>query len=105
MKTRNGKIARLPKDIREQLNHRLDNGWRGKKLVNWLNALPEVKEVLREEFHGHAISEQNLSQWRDGGYADWLRHQDTQGQVRWMVEQSDDVNAAEGEEHLCERVA
>ncbi len=105
MKTRNGKIARLPKEIREQLNRRLENGWRGKKLVDWLNALPEIKEVLREEFHGRAISEQNLSQWREGGYADWLRHQDTQGQIRWMVERSDDVDAAEGNEPLCERVA
>ena len=105
MKTRNGKIARLPKVIREQLNHRLENGWQGKKLVDWVNALPEVKEVLREEFHGRAISEQNLSQWRDGGYADWLRHQDTQGQIRWLVERSDDVDAAEGNEYLCERVA
>jgi hypothetical protein len=105
MKTRNGKIARLPKEIREQLNHRLENAWQGKKLVKWLNALPEVKAVLCEEFHGRAISEQNLSQWRDGGYADWLRHQDTQGRVRWMVERSDDVEVEEGEEHLCERVA
>ena len=105
MKTRNGKIARLPKEIREQLNHRLENGWQGKKLVNWLNALPEVKQVLREEFHGRAISGQNLSQWREGGYADWLRHQETQGQIRWLVERSDDVDAAEGNDYLCERLA
>ena len=28
MKARHGRIARLPKEIREQLNHRLENGWR-----------------------------------------------------------------------------
>ena len=71
MKSRHGKIARLPKIIREQLNRRLENGWRGAKLLKWLNALPEVKEVLCEEFQGRAVSEQNLSQWREGGY---LRH-------------------------------
>ena len=105
MKTRHGKIARLPKEIREQLNRRLENGWRGARLVNWLNELPQVKESLREEFHGRAINEQNLSQWREGGYADWLRHQGTQDQIRWVVERSEDVGAAEGKEHLCERLA
>src|SRR5882724_8067935 len=103
MKTRLGKIARLPKEIREQLNRRIENGWRGARLVNWLNELPQVKESLREEFHGRAINEQNLSQWREGGYADWLRHQGTQDQIRWVVERSEDVGAAEGKEHLCER--
>jgi hypothetical protein len=46
MKTRHGKIARLPKEIREQLNRRMENGWRGARLVNWLNELPQVKEVV-----------------------------------------------------------
>lgn len=103
--TRNGKIARLPKEIREQLNRRIENGWRGAKLVNWLNALPEVKEMLRDEFNGRAISEVNISRWREGGYEDWLRHQGTQEQIRWVVERSDDVNEVEGNEHLCERLA
>jgi len=31
--TRNGKIARLPKDIREELNRRLEDGEPGKHLV------------------------------------------------------------------------
>jgi hypothetical protein len=32
MKTRHGKIAQLPKEIREPLNHRLENGWRGARV-------------------------------------------------------------------------
>ena len=105
MKTRNGKIARLPKEIREQLNRRIENGWRGARLIKWLNEFPEVKEVLRDEFNGRAINEVNLSQWREGGYEDWLRHQGTQEQIRWVVERSEDVDAVEGNEHLCERLA
>src|SRR4051812_46507787 len=105
MKTRHGKIARLPKQVREELNRRLENGWRGARLVNWLNSLPEVKEVLRQEFHGRAISEQNISLWREGGFVDWQRHQQTQEQIRWVVERSEDVGESEGDEHLCERVA
>jgi len=36
--TRNGKIARLPRAVRQELNRRLDEGEQGKKLVAWLNA-------------------------------------------------------------------
>jgi hypothetical protein len=105
MKTRNGKIARLPKEVREQLNRRLENGWRGTRLIKWLNDLPEVREVLREEFHGHAISAQNLSQWREGGYADWLRHQDSREGMRWILERAEDLEEEPGEENFCERLA
>jgi len=35
--TRNGKIARLPLGIRQQLNQRLLDGQQGKLLVLWLN--------------------------------------------------------------------
>ena len=35
--TRNGKIARLPVFIRNQLNERLQNGEESKELVRWLN--------------------------------------------------------------------
>ena len=43
--TRNGKIARLPRHIRGQLNRRLQNGEEGNTLLEWLNALPKVQEV------------------------------------------------------------
>jgi hypothetical protein len=74
--TRNGKIARLPDDLREELNRRLLNGERGNKLVVWLNSQPEVQAVMAEEFDGSAIRPQNLSEWKQGGYADWLRQQE-----------------------------
>jgi hypothetical protein len=105
MKTRNGKIARLPKKIRDQLNRRLQNGQPSLQLLEWLNALPSVRRVLREQFTGQPISEQNLSQWRKGGYTDWLRHQETQSQTRWMIERSDDVDVQENGQYLCERLA
>jgi hypothetical protein len=70
--TRTGKIARLPREIREQLNRRLQDGEPGKKLVEWLNSLPEVKAALNTQFGGRRVSEQNLSEWKAGGYRDWL---------------------------------
>lgn len=71
MKTRNGKIARLPLAVREELNHRLENGEPGIRLVAWLNRLPAVQAVLAAEFRSRPIREQNLSQWRKGGYREW----------------------------------
>ncbi len=58
MKTRNGKIAHLPFQIREELNIRLSNGEPGNKLVEWLNANPIVIEVMHNYFAGRPVSEQ-----------------------------------------------
>ena len=74
--TRIGKIARLPRALREQINHRLEEGEPGVDIVAWLNALPEVQAVLQAEFAGRPIKEQNLSEWKQGGYRDWQKHQE-----------------------------
>ena len=71
-----GKIARLPRDIRSQLNTRLQDGGEGKQILLWLNSLPEVIKVLAECFEARPINDQNLSDWRKGGYEEWLAHQD-----------------------------
>ena len=68
----NGKIANLPADIREELNCRINDGEQGSELVEWLNAIPEVTEVMNERFGGNPISEQNLSEWRKRGFQQWL---------------------------------
>ena len=75
--TRNGKIARLPQPLREDLNRRLNQGAQGRPLLQWLNSLPEVQAVLAADFGGRPINKQSLSQWRRGGYAEWLRQQET----------------------------
>lgn len=86
MTTHNGKIARLPAHVREQLNQRLHDGESGSSLVDWLNSLPEVQAVLAASFHGQPISEQNLSQWRQRGFEDWLAQQEVLGAVRQTIE-------------------
>jgi hypothetical protein len=45
-RTRIGKIARLPKEVREELNRRLRTAARGEELLQWLNALPKTQKVL-----------------------------------------------------------
>ena len=70
-RSRNGKIARLPIEVRCLLNRRLDDGQDGPTVLDWLNALPETRAVLDQSFAGVPVSLQNLSQWRQGGYVQW----------------------------------
>jgi len=78
---RTGKIARLPRHIRAELNARLQDGHEGKEIVPWLNSLLEVKRVLAASFEARPINEQNLSDWRLGGYEEWLAQQDVLSQA------------------------
>src|SRR5271167_4725592 len=70
-----GKIARLPPEVREQLNRRLADAEPGFRLVDWLNGLPEVRQMLAEDFGGLTINEQNLTNWRQGGHQEWRKLQ------------------------------
>jgi len=70
-----GKIARLPADIRQELNQRLLNGKTGPEILPWLNALPAVKEVLTAHFDAVPIGPRNLSLWRKNSYPLWLAEQ------------------------------
>lgn len=79
---RNGKIARLPRVIRDELNRRLDNCEQGVRLVEWLNGLPEVRKVLESDFDGRAITEGNLTEWKNGGFVDWQEQQGTLNLIR-----------------------
>ena len=102
--TRTGKIARLPRDIREQLNRKLQDGEPGVRLVEWLNGLPQVRQTLGEGFGGREISEQNLSEWKAGGYADWLARQETLSCARELAADAGELtDAADGSlaDHLA----
>lgn len=79
--SRSGKIARLPHDLRDQLNRRLQNGEQSDTILPWLNNLPETKTLLAAEFDSHPINRQNLSEWRKGGYRDWLVRQEAPNPV------------------------
>jgi hypothetical protein len=80
--TRTGKIARLPNNIRELLNRRLQDGEKLKNVLAWLNPLPEVQTVLKAEFEGRPISPANLTHWKNGGFREWQVAQDALNLVR-----------------------
>jgi hypothetical protein len=90
MNARNGKIARLPRPIRDQLNERLDRSERGPQLLDWLNALPEVKAVLRDNFAGAPINKPNLTAWRQGGFQEWLVRRDMCRETRDVPQWADE---------------
>ncbi len=92
--TRNGKIARLARAVRDELNRRLQDGEPGVRLVAWLNGLPDTQRVLATDFGGRPINEQNLSEWKAGGYRDWLARQETLSQARELAADAKELTAA-----------
>lgn len=67
-----GKIGSLPHLTREELNRRILDGQLAPQILPWLNALPETIALINERFDGEAVTPQNLSTWRLGGYKKWL---------------------------------
>jgi hypothetical protein len=78
---RQGKIGRLPLSIREELNHGLQDGERGARLVRWLNGLPETRTALARDPGERKVTLQNLVEWKRGGFRDWQAKQDTQTKI------------------------
>ena len=100
-----GKIARLPRTIREQLNQRMADGEPGTELVDWLNSLPEVQVVMAEHFYGRAISAQNFSEWKQHGYQDWVVKQELVASTRDLAADAGEVKAALGDTSMTEHLA
>ena len=68
----NGKIGRLPAAIRNEVCQRIFDGQPGSVILPWLNRNEAVKEVMKARFDGAPINDANLTEWRQGGYQDWL---------------------------------
>ena len=84
--SRNGKIAKLPIQLREQLNVRISEGFTLKSILEWLNTDPAVLSILNTHFGGRPISQQNMSEWRLGGYEEWLANQEYFSDARAFAE-------------------
>ena len=92
-----GKIARLPQEVREELNRRLADGEVGGSLLRWLNGLPAAREVLEGLFGGTAITKQNLSEWRKGGFREWQTRQDLFSDARKVSAQGQELREISGD--------
>ena len=71
---RNGKTARLPKEVRDMLNRMLDDG------LPYHIIIDELGEA------GRGLNTQNITNWVKGGYQDYLKHQDALDHARAQVE-------------------
>jgi hypothetical protein len=105
MSARNGKIARLPRSIRNQLNERLDRSEESPQLLDWLNALPEARKVVKDHFAGVPISKQNLSEWRQGGFEEWLARRDLCEDARDLTELAEEMDDSDSHMVLADDVA
>jgi hypothetical protein len=103
--SRVGKIARLSQYLREQLNRRIEDGEPGRDLVKWLNSCEAVQETLDEHFGGRPISEQNLSEWKQGGFKDWQHHQETRALARGFLAEAEELEEEIGETPLTDRLS
>lgn len=93
---RTGKIARLPLAVREELNARLRDNESGQIILEWVNGLDVTKEILKRHFAGEPISDANLSVWRGGGFAEWLKEQDDVEKIHRLHEASVRIAKAAG---------
>lgn len=93
---RKGKIARLPLKIREALNHRIHDGQAASVILPWLNDIIEVKGLMEQHFNGEPISDQNLTNWRQGGYLEWAEQQAEADRLQTLAEFSAKLVATTG---------
>jgi hypothetical protein len=75
---RNGKIARLPKATRDMINRMLDDS------LSYHVIIDELGEA------GEGLNTQNLTNWKQGGYQDYLKHQETIDRAKAQMEAATD---------------
>jgi hypothetical protein len=92
----NGKIARLPAGVRDEINDRLYNGKSGSEILAWLNELPAVKEILATQFDNTPVSPANLSNWRVTGFQRWLKQQESLSSMKNTAKYAGDLAEAAG---------
>jgi hypothetical protein len=56
-----------------------------------------VQGVLRAHFEGRPINEQNLSDWRMGGYEEWLQYSETREWVTEWIGEAEDLEFRAGD--------
>jgi hypothetical protein len=81
----NGKVARLPKVLRDQVNRMLDDGFSYKAII-------EKLEQSADPPLPYKLLEMNISRWKDNGYQHYLRHQEWRDDLRILRESGSEMN-------------
>src|SRR5260370_21176943 len=82
---RKGKIGHMPKATRDRINEMIQDG------VPYL----EIIECLGPE--GQGLNEVNLSNWKSGGYLDWLKEMQIADAMQAKYELAESIVARSGE--------
>jgi|ERR1051326_6174297 hypothetical protein len=85
---RKGKIASLPAAVREEINRRLLDGQSSATIIPWLHEQPEVLRVLDDRWGEEPVSANNISEWRRGGYQDWLERRERVSALKTLSDYS-----------------
>ncbi len=79
-----GKIARLPKKVRDQINQMIDDG------------LPYGQIIQQLGEFGIGLSEKNISNWKNGRHQAWLNQQERLDRMRVRQEFAMDLVREDG---------
>lgn len=93
---RQGKIARLPNHLRREVNQRLLDGQTAPVILAWLNEQPEAVKIWEAHFEGVPANAQNLSEWRLGGYKDWIEANEKAEALKTLTDFSVSMAKANG---------
>ena len=86
---RNGKVARLPEVVRNQINQMLRDGLPYPAIIQWLSD------------NGHpGFIPMNLSRWVDGGYGEWLSERERERAHRDRLQWAADLEHKNGSEAM-----
>lgn len=94
---RAGKIDSLPHALREEVHQRLLDGETGSQILPWLNAHPKVRVVLARSYQGVDVSDENLSSFRNGPHAEWLRRREKAESLKSLAEYASKLAGAAGQ--------
>lgn len=70
---RTGKIARLPKTLRDAVNLALLDGASASRVIQIITDAKAHGATNGDGTEIEIPNDQNITNWRDGGYADWLK--------------------------------
>ena len=89
------KIGRLSFAMRNELNERLRDGASPAEVIAWISESKEFKAIQKKEKFGD-LNAQNITDWRNTGYRDWLDDQASADRIRRLAEQASVMAQASG---------
>lgn len=85
-----GKIGRMPHTLRREICERMRDGATAAAIIDWLGARADAQAVLKEHGFGPVIA-QNITEWRQGGYQDWLKGEERTEHMRKLTDLSESI--------------